>query len=161
MRVVDLLEHTPAGMTEYAKNAPTIGLREALDYDHHSRTSRWRPGTRMAYCNSGPAVAAYIVEKITGQRFEDYVTENFFAPIGMKTAAYFQTTSAPFSNPGGRQASSTWSGCRGFCMWLIWLRRGLVLDLPLPSRWKGKRGCFSWLDCRAGGSIGLDWLGFC
>jgi hypothetical protein len=48
----------------------------------------------MAYCNSGPAVAAYLVEKITGRRFEDYVTENFFTPIGMKTASYFRT-SAP------------------------------------------------------------------
>ncbi len=39
-------------------------------------------------------MAAYIVEKITGKRFEDYVTENFFQPIGMKSASYFQT-SAP------------------------------------------------------------------
>ena len=99
VRVVDLLEHTAGWddlhLREYAKDAPAImGLREALDYDHHSRISRWPPGTRMAYCNSGPAVAAYLVEKITGRRFEDYVTENFFTPIGMKTASYFQT-SAP------------------------------------------------------------------
>ena len=39
-------------------------------------------------------MAAYIVEKITGKRFEDYVAENFFQPIGMKSASYFQT-SAP------------------------------------------------------------------
>jgi hypothetical protein len=44
----------------------------------------------MAYCNSGPAVAAYIVEKVTGQRFEDYVQQNLFNPIGMKTATYFK-----------------------------------------------------------------------
>ncbi len=99
VRVVDLLEHTTGWddmhFREYAKDAPNMGLREAFDYDHHSRISRWRPGTRMAYCNSGPPVAAYIVEKITGQRFEDYVTQNFFLPIGMKTATYFQPTSAP------------------------------------------------------------------
>ncbi|MGO9269139.1 MAG: serine hydrolase domain-containing protein, partial [Terriglobia bacterium] len=98
VRVVDLLEHTTGWddmhLREYAKDAPAMGLREALDYDHHSRTSRWRPGTRMSYCNSGPAVAAYIVEKITGQRFEDYVAQNFFEPIGMKTATYFQAASA-------------------------------------------------------------------
>ena len=96
VRVVDLLEHTTGWddlhLREYAKDVPaTMGLREALDYDHHSRISRWSPGTRMAYCNSGPAVAAYLVEKITGQRFEDYVTENFFTPIGMETASYFRT----------------------------------------------------------------------
>jgi len=97
VRVADLLEHTTGWddmhLREYAKDAPaSMGLREALDYDHHSRISRWPPGTRMAYCNSGPAVAAYIVEKITGQRFEDFVEQNFFGPIGMKTATYFQPT---------------------------------------------------------------------
>jgi CubicO group peptidase (beta-lactamase class C family) len=99
VRVVHLLEHTTGWddihLREFAKDAPGIGLREALDYDDHSRTSRWRPGTRMAYCNSGPAVAAYIVEKLTGQRFEDFVEQNFFRPIGMKTATYFE--SAPGS----------------------------------------------------------------
>ena len=94
VRVVHLLEHTTGWddmhLREYAKDAPNIGLREALEFGRSSRFSRWRPGTRMAYCNTGPAVAAYIVEKITGERFEDYVKQNFFLPIGMKTATYFK-----------------------------------------------------------------------
>ena len=94
VRVVDLLEHTTGWddehMGEFAKDAKGMTLREGLDYSHHSRISRWRPGTRKAYSNSGPPVAAYIVEKITGKRFEDYVAENFFTPIGMKTATYFE-----------------------------------------------------------------------
>jgi CubicO group peptidase (beta-lactamase class C family) len=99
IRVVNLLEHTTGWddmhLREYAKQAPdSMSLRDGLDYDHHSRTSRWRPGTRMAYCNSGPPVAAYIVEKITGQRFEDFVEQNLFRPIGMKTANYFQSSPA-------------------------------------------------------------------
>jgi hypothetical protein len=48
----------------------------------------------MAYCNSGPAVAAYIVEKLTQRRFEDFVEENLFRPIGMKTATYFPPPAA-------------------------------------------------------------------
>jgi CubicO group peptidase (beta-lactamase class C family) len=95
VRVVNLLEHTTGWddihFREYAKEAPdSMTLKDGLDYDHHSRTSRWRPGTRMAYCNSGPSAAAYIVEKITGQRFEDFVEQSLFAPMGMKTATYFQ-----------------------------------------------------------------------
>jgi CubicO group peptidase (beta-lactamase class C family) len=116
VRVVDLLEHTTGWddihFREYAKDAPGMALREALDYDHHSRTSRWRPGTRMAYCNAGPAVAAYIVEKITAQRFEDYVAENFFEPIGMKTATYFQPASAQLTSlyhPDGKTAYPYWN----------------------------------------------------
>jgi CubicO group peptidase (beta-lactamase class C family) len=97
IRVVHLLEHTTGWddihLREYAKQAPdSMTVREGLDYDHHSRTSRWRPGTRMAYCNSGPPVAAYIVEKLTGRRFEDFVQQNLFSPIGMKTATYFEPT---------------------------------------------------------------------
>lgn len=97
VRVVNLLEHTTGWddmhLREYAKDAPEMSLKEALDYDHHSRISRWPPGTRTAYCNSGPAVAAYIVEKVSGQRFEDFVEQYLFLPIGMKTATYFKPTS--------------------------------------------------------------------
>jgi CubicO group peptidase (beta-lactamase class C family) len=88
VRVVDLLEHTTGWddihLREFAKDAPGIGLREALDYDHHSRISRWRPGTRMAYCNSGPAVAAYIVEKISGQHFIMVRSEHCSPPSWLK-----------------------------------------------------------------------------
>jgi CubicO group peptidase (beta-lactamase class C family) len=95
IRIVNLLEHTTGWddmhLREYAKQAPdSMRLHDGLDYDHSSRVSRWRPGTRMAYCNSGPPVAAYVVEKLTGQRFEDFVQQNLFLPIGMKTATYFE-----------------------------------------------------------------------
>lgn len=96
IRIVHLLEHTTGWddmhLREYAKQAPdTMSLRDGLDYDHTSRVSRWHPGTRMAYCNSGPPVAAYVVERLTGQRFEDFVQQNLFLPIGMKTATYFES----------------------------------------------------------------------
>jgi CubicO group peptidase (beta-lactamase class C family) len=94
VRVVNLLEHTTGwddvSLREYAKNDPNISLLDAFNVDHHSRISRWPPSTRMAYCNSGPPVAAFIVEKLTGKKFADYVAENFFKPIGMKTATYSQ-----------------------------------------------------------------------
>lgn len=116
VRVVDLLEHTTGwddiGSREYAADAKGWTIRQGLDYDHHSRISRWPPGTRFSYCNSGPAVAAYIVEKITGQRFEDYVTQNFFAPIGMKTATYFEQPSpqlATLYHDDGRALYPYWN----------------------------------------------------
>lgn len=93
VRVVHLLEHTTGWddihLPEYAHNDPTPAtLKEGLDYHPHSRTSRWKPGSRMSYCNSGPPIAAYVVQKITGQDFEDYVQEHFFEPLGMSTASY-------------------------------------------------------------------------
>jgi len=117
VRVVHLLEHTTGWddmhFREYAKDAPPeMRLREALDYDHHSRISRWPPGTRAAYCNSGPAVAAYIVEKLTGQRFEDFVEQNLFRPIGMKTARYFPPpagTATTLYHPDGKTPYPYWN----------------------------------------------------
>jgi CubicO group peptidase (beta-lactamase class C family) len=96
IRIVNLLEHTTGfddlHFPEYANNDPTpLTLRAGLGFHPHSRTSRWRPGTCFSYCNSGPPIAAYIVEKITGQRFEDYVKENFFRPLHMDSADYFLT----------------------------------------------------------------------
>ncbi|MDH3777353.1 MAG: beta-lactamase family protein [Gammaproteobacteria bacterium] len=93
IRIVHLLEHTTGWddihLPEYAHNDPSaVSLKEALDFHPHSRTSRWKPGSRMSYCNAGPPVAAYIVAKLTGQDFEDYVQEHFFDTLGMHTATY-------------------------------------------------------------------------
>lgn len=93
VRIVHLLEHTTGWddihLPEYAHNDPKpASLREGLDFHPHSRVSRWKPGSRMAYCNSGPPVAAYIVQKVTGIEFEQYVQEVFFEPMGMTTMTY-------------------------------------------------------------------------
>jgi len=116
VRVVDLLEHTTGWddieLHEDAVDAKGWTLRQGIDYDHHSRLSRWPPGTRFSYCNLGPTVAAYIVEKVTGQPFEDYVTQNFFLPIGMKTATYFEQPSprlAMLYRDDGRTPYSYWN----------------------------------------------------
>src|SRR5512146_21127 len=99
VRVVNLLEHTTGWddlrFKEYASSDPKpLSLEEGLNIAPVSRTSRWKPGTRFSYCNSGPAVAAFVIEKVTGKRFEDYVKENFFEPIGMPTADYFYSPQA-------------------------------------------------------------------
>jgi CubicO group peptidase (beta-lactamase class C family) len=99
VRLVHLMEHTTGfddlRLREYALNDPTpVALKDALAYGVASRVSRWRPGSRMAYCNSGPAVLAAVIEKVSGRRFEDYVQEHLFNPLHMDTASYFLTPEA-------------------------------------------------------------------
>lgn len=94
--LVHLLEHTTGwdewSLAEFAYEAPdSLSIKEALNYRPNSRKSRWVPGTRYAYSNLGPAVAAYIVEKITGKKFEDYVRENFLSPLNMSDATYYES----------------------------------------------------------------------
>lgn len=87
--VKHLLEHTTGWddlqLKDYAMNDPKLTLKQGLDYNPKSRTSRWMPGTRMSYCNSGPPVAAYI------KSFEDYIQNQFFTPMGMESMTYFMT----------------------------------------------------------------------
>lgn len=90
VRLVHLMEHTTGfddiHFREYALNDPTpITLKDALAFGASSRVSRWPPGSRMSYCNSGPAVLAAVIEKVSGKRFEDYVQEHFFNPLHMDT----------------------------------------------------------------------------
>jgi len=93
VRIVHLLEHTTGWddihLPEYGHNDPKpASLKEGLDFHPHSRVSRWKPGSRMSYCNSGPPVAAYVVQKVTGIEFERYVKEAYFEPMGMATTTY-------------------------------------------------------------------------
>ena len=91
--VAMLLEHTTGfddmRPREFAmRDDPDLPLAEALAYNPGSRESRWRPGTRMSYSNTGPGFAAYILEKATGQTFEEYVREQVLDPLGMAGATF-------------------------------------------------------------------------
>ncbi|MEM6318470.1 MAG: serine hydrolase [Bacteroidota bacterium] len=92
--VAHLLEHTTGfddmRMVEYATSGEGMSTLEGMEFYPNSKTSRWRPGTHTSYCNSGPPMAAYIVEKITGQTIEAYVQANIFEPLGMLNATYFK-----------------------------------------------------------------------
>jgi CubicO group peptidase (beta-lactamase class C family) len=95
VRVVHLLEHTSGfddiSLREYADSRePPISLADGLALRPSTRTSRWRPGTRHAYCNAGPAFAARIVEHITGATCEQWVRERFFVPLHMENATYLK-----------------------------------------------------------------------
>ncbi|MEO7133428.1 MAG: serine hydrolase domain-containing protein, partial [Vicinamibacterales bacterium] len=56
------------------------------------RVVRWRPGTRMSYSNPGYAIAGYLIEKITGEKYEDRIAARIFKPSGMQTSSFYLTT---------------------------------------------------------------------
>lgn len=95
IRLAHLLEHTTGwddiSFSVYAHEDAGITLGNALAFHPHYRKSRWVPGTRFAYNNAGPAVAAYIIQKVTGQLYEDYVQANLFNPLQMTTATFFES----------------------------------------------------------------------
>lgn len=97
VRVIHLLQHT-AGFDDMHFNEiynvadpPELSLEQVLKLNPASRVVRWKPGTRMSYSNPGYTVAAYLIEKITGQKYEDRISERVFTPIGMTTSSFHLT----------------------------------------------------------------------
>ena len=95
VRLVHLVENTTGwndiSLAEFAyPNHPPLDLRASLALNPSSRTSRWPPGTRHAYTNSTAAVAAWIVESVTGMSFSSYTEQHIFAPLGIASATYDQ-----------------------------------------------------------------------
>lgn len=53
-------------------------------------TRIYAPGAMPAYSNYGASLAGYIVERVSGERFEDYVQRHIFAPAGMRNSSFEQ-----------------------------------------------------------------------
>jgi len=47
------------------------------------------PGTKFGYSNSGYQLLAHLIEKISGQPFEDFLQVNIFEPLGMKDSGSY------------------------------------------------------------------------
>ncbi|HKW34914.1 MAG TPA: serine hydrolase domain-containing protein [Candidatus Acidoferrum sp.] len=56
----------------------------------HLPTEIFAPGTIPAYSNYATTVAAYAVQRVSGQDFYDYVDEHFFKPLNMTRATFRQ-----------------------------------------------------------------------
>lgn len=55
------------------------------------------PGELSAYSNYGVALAGYIVERISGMPFEQYVRENIFQPLAMDNSTFNQPPLEPLA----------------------------------------------------------------
>jgi len=50
----------------------------------------YEPGTTPAYSNYGASLAGYIVQRVSGEPFDDYVARHIFAPLGMTHSTFAQ-----------------------------------------------------------------------
>lgn len=63
-------------------------LREFLIHNQPRRL--FPPGIIPGYSNYGVGLASYIVQRISGLPFEQYVADHIFAPLGMTHSTFFQ-----------------------------------------------------------------------
>jgi CubicO group peptidase (beta-lactamase class C family) len=84
-----LLTHT-SGMHSYTDKPDllqtvTVPVKtEDLIQSFKNDPYDFEPGTKWAYCNSGYYLLGYIIEKVSGQSYAEFLKAQFFDPLGMK-----------------------------------------------------------------------------
>lgn len=95
----NILTHTP-GFEEQIKDLFTVGS-ESPDLGAYLKTHIpariYPPGTVPAYSNYATAVAGYIVERVSGRPFNEYIEENIFNPLGMIHSTFRQPLPPPLA----------------------------------------------------------------
>ena len=88
VRIIHLLEHTSAFDDVKLNRMYSLDTNENTGIDmmlvhKNSMVCRWKPGERFAYSNPNYAILGYIIEKLSGKSYNQYLTENILIPLGM------------------------------------------------------------------------------
>ncbi len=89
-----LLTHT-SGIKDYLQIDDPQPYMERWDFTAQQlvdvfkkRPLEFEPGTKYKYSNSGYALLGYIIEKISGKKYETYLKEQVLSPLGMNDTYY-------------------------------------------------------------------------
>lgn len=82
-----LLTHTSGVIDalgpDYVKAQRDETARKTLD-----ASLRFKPGEQFGYSNAGYSMLAAVIEKVSGQSYEEFMNKNIFVPSGMKFTGY-------------------------------------------------------------------------
>ena len=106
----NIMTHTP-GFEEQIKDlftttSATPNLGQYLKT--HIPARIYPPGKVPAYSNYATALAGYIVQRVSGRPFDEYVADNIFNPLNMTHSTFAQPlppSLAPFMSDGYRRGS--------------------------------------------------------
>jgi len=88
-----LLTHTSGipnftSFPEYQRFQAEPTTPEKLLAFFRDKPLEFEPGSKWNYSNSGYEVLGYIIEKVTGQSYQQFLQENIFKPLEMKDSGY-------------------------------------------------------------------------
>jgi len=88
-----LLTHTSGipnftNFPNYKKTMMLFSPPERTIERFKNKPLEFTPGEKFKYSNSGYIILGYIIEKVTGKSYEEYLNENIFKPLGMKNTGY-------------------------------------------------------------------------
>jgi CubicO group peptidase (beta-lactamase class C family) len=89
----DLMTHS-SGFEETVRDLLVDRQDQVLPIDVYLKrrlpTRIFAPGKIIAYSNYGATLAGYIVQRISGEKFEDYIGKHIFAPLKMAHSSFLQ-----------------------------------------------------------------------
>jgi CubicO group peptidase (beta-lactamase class C family) len=95
--VRDLFTHTP-GFEETVRDLLVEHKDQVLPIDVYLKrrlpSEIFAPGTTIAYSNYGATLAGYIVQRVSGERFEDYIAKHILQPLKMVHSTFEQPVPA-------------------------------------------------------------------
>jgi CubicO group peptidase (beta-lactamase class C family) len=102
--IYHLLTHTSGIAGDGARYEP--GTPDKLTFN--AKPLDFQPGEEWAYSNLGYIVLGYLVERMAGQTYEEFVRDNIFKPLRMNDSGMFS-----FVTVIPRRASGYWPGGNG------------------------------------------------
>lgn len=87
-----LLTHTSGYSDKDTLQTLAFPNREEAVKKFFAATPQADPGERFEYCNAGYVIAAAVVEKASGVKFEKFVIDRVLRPAGMKNSGFFDGT---------------------------------------------------------------------
>lgn len=64
-----------------------LSKEKLIDYTN-KRSALFKPGAKMQYNNTGYALLGFLIEKLSGKRYERYIRDNFFKPLKMTSSGF-------------------------------------------------------------------------
>lgn len=91
--IFHLLTHTSGiqnftGFPDYDSTQAIPTTPEKLVERFQDKPLEFEPGTKWNYSNSGYVLLGYLLEKISGQSYAEFLQQNIFMPLGMKDSGY-------------------------------------------------------------------------
>jgi CubicO group peptidase (beta-lactamase class C family) len=84
------------------------------------RLRQWTvPGEVFAYCNTGFYLAGRVIEIVTGQRYEDAVTERVIAPLGLDQTSFASADLVTVPTASGHTLKDRASGYAVYRPWAL------------------------------------------
>ncbi len=163
IRLRHLIHHTSGLRDQYGlfrlagwRDEDKQAFNDVLDFAFHHRRLNFEPGSEYSYCNTSYTLLALTVQRVSGKKYRDFVSERILTPLGMSHSHFHDDVTeivpnrasayAPREGGGFKVANSNVEAVGAICLYTtvedlaLWIRNftrrdvaGAVLDAAVTA----------------------------